>query len=142
MQIKIFWICAIIVFALTEGLTAGLVSIWFAVGALMGLIASLFTQSIFTQSVVFILTSAICFILMRKFALGEFKKKNSQTGIDRLIGEKIIITKTVDNLKNEGLAKVNDLEWKVKSVNDEIIDEGKIAIVEKIEGVKLIVRGE
>ena len=37
MSMTVFWLIAFIVFAVGEGLTVGLVSIWFAIGALGGM---------------------------------------------------------------------------------------------------------
>ena len=40
------WIGLIVIFLIVEGLTAGLVTIWFAVGALAALIAAMFLSLI------------------------------------------------------------------------------------------------
>ncbi len=45
------WIGLIVIFLIVEGLTAGLVTIWFAVGALAALIAAMFHAPLWLQLV-------------------------------------------------------------------------------------------
>jgi membrane protein implicated in regulation of membrane protease activity len=139
-QYELFWGAAIAVFAVVEALTAGLVSIWFAVGALAGLIAAFCGAGIWVQGILFTVISAICFIFVRSHALKSILQGNGKTDIDRIIGSEIVITEEVDNKKHTGKASINDVEWKVKSSGGEVIGPGETATVEKIEGVSLIVR--
>ena len=138
---EVLWIIAVVFFALVEAFTIGMVSIWFAVGALFAFVLALFDVSVTLQITAFVLVSVISFLLLRKVALRAVTGSRTQTDIGRIIGKEVIITQTVDNLNNTGTAKINDVEWKVQSSTGEIINEGKIATVEKIEGVKLIVKG-
>jgi len=132
------WVVAIIVFLVVEASTAVLVSIWFAVGSLAALIASALGVDVLGQILTFVVFSAASIIVLRKFAV---KKNNAgKINLDRIIGQNILISQSVDNSKNEGLAKINDVEWRVKSCDGEIIEEGELATVVEIEGVKLIVR--
>ena len=132
------WVVAIIVFLVVEASTAVLVSIWFAVGSLAALIASALGVDVLGQILTFVVFSAASIIVLRKFAV---KKNNAgKINLDRIIGQNILISQTVDNSKNEGLAKINDVEWRVRSYDGEIIEEGELATVVEIEGVKLIVR--
>lgn len=137
---QILWIAAIIVFSIIEATTAGLVSIWFAGGALASLIASLLGAGVTSQIFVFIIVSLILILILRRVAVKHFKIGNIKTNFDRIIGSDIIITQTVDNKVNQGAALVNDIEWKVKSENGEILNAGETATVVKIEGVRLIVK--
>ena len=53
----LIWVIAFLGLLLVEFLTVGLVSIWFAVGALAALITSFITESILIQTVVFIVVA-------------------------------------------------------------------------------------
>ncbi|MBQ7793044.1 MAG: NfeD family protein, partial [Clostridia bacterium] len=90
----------------------------------------------------FLVVSALCLFALRKAAFKNMKKGKGKTNLDRIIGQEIIVTETVDNTKNSGTAKINDVVWRVKSENGEIIAEGETAAVTDIDGVKLIVRKE
>lgn len=59
------WIGLIVIFLLIEGLTAGLVTIWFAVGALAALIAAMFHAPLWLQLVWFFVISIAAFAVTR-----------------------------------------------------------------------------
>jgi membrane protein implicated in regulation of membrane protease activity len=139
-QYELFWGVAIVVFAVVEALTAGLVSIWFAVGAFAGLVAAFCGGGVWVQGLLFIAVSAVSFIFVRSRAVKSIKGNKEKTDIDRIVGSEVVITEEVDNKKHSGRASINDVEWKVKSSDGEVIGQGETAVVEKIEGVRLIVK--
>ncbi len=136
---EILWLVLVVIFCIVEASTAGLVSIWFAGGALIALISAIAGVNIYVQTLLFLLSSALLLFLLRKIAINSFKFKNEKTNTDRLIGQEVVITETVDNRGQIGKAKINDVEWKVKSESGDVIQKGETATVCKIEGVKLIV---
>ena len=136
---SIFWIVAAVAFAVVEIATSGLVSIWFAGGSIVSLVAALLGAPVWLQIVLFIVVSAVLIILLKNFATEYFKSKNSDTNLDRIVGKEVTITETVDKVNNTGRALINDVEWKVASKNGEIIEKGEVCTVDKIEGVKLVV---
>ena len=138
-QNEILWIVAIVIFSVVEIVTTGLVSIWFAGGALIALFAAMLGFSTGVQIFVFIAVSAVLIILLRKYAVGLAKKKTGKTNLDRIIGQDIILTQTINPQNNSGKAMINDVEWKVKSQTGEIIEEGTLCSVVDIEGVRLVV---
>lgn len=60
------WIGLIVIFLIVEGLTAGLVTIWFAVGALAALIAAMFHAPLWLQLVWFFAVSIAAFAVTRR----------------------------------------------------------------------------
>ena len=58
--LPIVWLAALVLFAVAEAATVSLVSIWFAGGALIAFLVSLFTNSLLTQCIVFLAVSALC----------------------------------------------------------------------------------
>lgn len=138
----VIWSVAVVVFLITEALTSSLTSIWFAGGAFASLISKFLGAGVWAQIIVFLTVSLLCVILVKKLYHKNEDDNKNPTNSDRLIGQKVLIVKDVDNSKGQGTAVVNDVEWKVKSENGEEISEGSVATVLKIEGVKLIVKGE
>ncbi len=136
----VFWIIAIIAFLLIEASTAVLVSIWFAGGALVALIASLFGAGAKMQIFLFLLVSVVCVVLLRKVAFKSVHGEKKQTNLDSIIGKEVVITEAVDAKTAKGSAKINDVEWKVKSEDGCDIEEGSVVTVTDIEGVKLVVK--
>lgn len=133
------WLIAFLGLLLVEFLTVGLVSIWFAFGALAAFITALFTDSVMIQTIVFVVTSIIALLitkpLAKKFRLSNFEPTNS----DRVIGKIAEVTKTITPTEY-GQVTIFGETWTAASrVKLEV---GTKVVVEKIDGVKLIVKKE
>ena len=135
---EIFWIAAIIIFSAAEAATSGLVSIWFAGGALAGLIAAMLNADIWVQTTVFFAVSIILLIALRGIAVNSFKNRSSKTDIDRIIGQHITVEDVEEN-NTDAIARINDVEWKIRSNDGSRLEKGEVVKVEKIDGVRLIV---
>lgn len=136
------WLAAMIVFFIVEAAVPGLVSIWFAVGALAALISALLHAPVWLQFVWFIVVSIAALVLTRPLAKKYVNDAAVATNADVVIGKECIVTRTVDNLKGEGAAKVDGKEWTARTENGEIIAEGEYAEILRIEGVKLILKSK
>ena len=134
------WTVLLIVFVVFEAATVQLVSVWFAIGALVALISALCHAPAGLQIVIFIVISAVSFAvtrpIVRKFSTSKIQKTNA----DRCIGDTAVVTEEINNLEARGLVKVNGNIWSARNETDEIIAEGEKVTVIKIEGVKLIVK--
>ncbi|MDO5394108.1 MAG: NfeD family protein [Mycoplasmatota bacterium] len=133
------WLIAFLGLLLVEFLTVGLVSIWFAFGALAALITTFITESVLVQVLVFVVISIIALLvtrpLMKKFKVNGFEPTNT----DRVIGKVAEVTKEIKpNVYGEVV--IFGTEWMAAS--EEKIAVGEKVVVEKIEGAKLIVRRE
>lgn len=142
MNLGVIWIVAIIVFAVLEAITYQLVSTWFAIGAVGGLITYLLGYDFNIQMIVFLVLTILTLCCLRPMSMKRLKAKGLKTNIDTLEGQEILITKAVDNINGQGEGKLNGMTWTVRSVNDSVIPENQKAVIEKIEGVKLIVRAK
>ena len=91
---EIFWIAAIIIFSVAEAATSGLVSIWFAGGALAGLIAAMLNADIWVQTTIFFAVSIVLLIALRGVAVKSFNNRSEKTDIARIIGQHV----TVENV--------------------------------------------
>ena len=138
--ILIIWLLGIIVFVILEAATYQLVSIWFAVGAVGGLAAAALGAKFNVQMCVFLALSVILLLCLRPISKKLLKSKIERTNADSLIGKDVLITKEVNNLLGNGEGKINGMKWTVRTSGSSPIPEGETAVVEKIEGVKLIVK--
>ena len=138
--VTLVWLIGIIVFLILEGVTYQLVSIWFAVGAAGGLIASVMGARFNIQMTVFLAISIVLLLCLRPVSKKLLKTKKEKTNIDSLIGKDVLITKEVNNLLGNGEGKVGGMHWTVRNADNEVIPEGETVTVEKVEGVKLIVK--
>lgn len=135
----ICWAVALVVFLVSEGLTVGITSIWFAAGALCALVVSAFTDNLAVQFTVFLVVSLACLILLRPFARKHLEKKQVATNADRAIGAEAIVTEEINNLEGRGAATVAGVPWTARTTSEETIPVGATVKVLRIEGVKLIV---
>ena len=134
------WLALIVAFILVEAVTYQLVCIWFTFGSIGGLIVAFFTDSVTVQVTVFVIVSAIMLLCLRPFARKGLSPKGLKTNIEDLVGKEVFVTESVRNLQSKGRGKVNGMEWALRSSDGKDIDEGKTVVIEKVEGVKLIVK--
>ncbi len=140
-MIMFYWLLAAALFLAAEVLTLGLTSIWFAGGALMGAVMAAFRFPLYVQLLVFALVSGLLLFLTRPLAQKYLNSKTIRTNAESLIGETCIVTIPIDNLKAEGQVSIKGQTWTARSCSDEILlDRGQKVCVEKISGVKLIVK--
>ena len=130
----LFWLILFIILALFELATTNLVSIWFAIGALITTFVSLINDNLMLNLAVFTISSLILLILTKKFVKKIKNKEIVPTNLDLVIGK--IGTVTEDILKDEiGEVKVLGKKWSAYS-NKEIEEHSKVKVL-SINGVKL-----
>lgn len=134
----IIWVIVIAIAIILEEQTAQLVSIWFAAGAIIGIVAALLKWEVYLQ---LLLAAGVSFVLVlatrplaRKLTLNTEVKTNAE----KLIGMKGKVTK--DILPNEkGEIKIDYQLWTAVSINDKTISAGESVVVKEIVGNKLVV---
>ncbi len=137
---EILWLAGIVAFIILEAVTYQLISIWFVIGAIGGLIATMCGVDFYVQMAVFLAISILLLILLRPVSMKLIKKQDFKSNADSLIGKSILVTQEVNNIKGTGQGKVNGMVWTVRSETDETIAAGELAEIKRIEGVKLIVK--
>ena len=133
------WLALLLFFAGAEAATIALVSIWFAAGALAALLATIFTNDIWIQILLFVVVSAVTMAVVRPLARKYVLPHRVPTNADRVIGREGVITQAVDNLAPAGVVVVAGMAWTARSDSGENIPEGTVVTVRRIEGVKLFV---
>ena len=136
----IFWLILMIGMVVLELSTAQMVSIWFAIGALGALIATYLVAEIWLQIIIFLVVSGIALVATRPFVKKLTAGKKVPTNADRYVGRKGVVTATVDNQQGVGLVKIEGSVWSARSVSGEVLPAGEQVVVERIEGVKLMVQ--
>lgn len=136
----ILWIAALVVFIVIEAATAGLASIWFAIGSVAALISAIFSAPLWLQLVWFFVISIASLILTRPLVKKHFTANIVATNSDALIGKVGIVTEDIDNIENVGAVKIDGKIWTARSFTGEMISTGTHVEILFIEGVKLIVK--
>lgn len=127
------WFFIGLAFVVIEGLSFGLISIWFAIGAF---VAMFFTHlPIDYQFYIFIAVSGISLLLIRKTALHHLKGKSKE--LDRITKSEV----KIDSIEQRGSIEIYTvkLDGKIwEAICDKKLEIDELAQVEKIQGNKLI----
>lgn len=135
----IIWIIALFVFAVVEISTVSLVSIWFCIGSVGGIISAAIGLDLSWQIIIFSIISIILIFATRPFAKKFLTPKIVKTNYDRIIGMECIVTEDIDNILNKGSVKVLGQIWTARANDKDQIKAGELVKVLEISGVKLIV---
>lgn len=140
LNITIFWLGLLVVLLLIEAATMGLTTIWFAGGALVSFLAALFQIPLPIQIVLFIAVSLLLLIFTRPAAVRFMNQKTEKTNVYSLLGEKGMVTETIENLKGTGRVKVKGVDWTARTKEDgRVIPADTVVAIQEVQGVKLIV---
>lgn len=137
---SLFWLIVFIVSLAAEIATLGLVSIWFTVAALVSFILAVFGVNLWIQIVVFFIVSILLLLSIRPFASRFINKDKARTNVEAAAGKTVRITETVDNIQGTGHAVLDGMEWMVRSADGSVLDKDTLAVVVRVEGVKLIIK--
>ena len=141
MDMTVVWLIAMIVLLVVEGLVPGLISIWFALGALAALVSALLHAPLWLQIVWFLAVSIVALALTRPLAKKYINARTQPTNADMMIGKECVVRESIDNVLGTGAVSVDGKVWTARTESDEMkVQEGSRAVVVRIEGVKLIVK--
>lgn len=135
----IIWIVLGIVFAVIEGATVQLVSIWFAIGAAAAAVISGFGFDFIMQFFVFCAVSGLLLAVTRPLVKKKIAVPKQSTNADSNIGRIAVVLEEINNSAATGRVNVAGLDWTARSDTNAVIPVGKNVKVLRIEGVKLIV---
>ena len=133
------WAALIVVFLIVEGVTAGLASIWFALGSVAALVSVFCGAPVWLQITLFIAVSTVSLIFTRPLARKYVNKRTQPTNADRLIGASATVTERIDNIAAKGYVTAGGRLWPARSKSGEPIEKDTVTVVRSIEGIKLIV---
>lgn len=139
MSLTLIWTIVMVVAIIVEAITVDLVSIWFAVGACVTLVAELLGLSQTIQIVLFAAVSILCIIVTRPLSKKYLKTNIIKTNLDRVVGEHCLVTETITP-DEKGEIKVMGQLWAASSVDNMVIEKGQQAEVIAIEGSHVVVK--
>ena len=133
------WLVIAGVCLVIEIMTTGFLVFWLAIGALISMIVSLFTDSILIQTAVFVISSAILIFATKPFVKKFAKTKDVKTNAFSIIGQNGIVTKEIDSINAKGQVKIDGETWSAVGKDDMNIPKGTEVEVLEIKGVKAVV---
>ena len=134
------WLAVTIIAIVIELITPELVSLWFAIGGIVGIVFS-FIPGLpwWGEIIIFAVVSMVLLLSVRPVLKKYFHQKKIATNTDRIIGQDVRMLTQAD-FDNLGSAKIGDVVWSVKSENDTSLLENEIVRIVAVEGNKLIAR--
>lgn len=136
---NLVWMTAMVVCIVLELSTVSLTCIWFGLGALAALLASLFHAPVWLQLVWFFVVSILTLAVTRPLVKKFINSKTQPTNADMVIGQTCIVMEPISNLSETGAVKVGGKVWTARSTDGTVFAPGERVVAVRIEGVKLIV---
>ena len=128
------WLIFFIILVIIELITVNLVTIWFALGALITSLVSLYTTDTVILLAFFVVTSLLLLIITKPVVKKLKVKKVVATNLDQVIGKTGIVSVPIEK-DQIGEVKVLGKTWSAYS-DKEISKDKKVKIL-SISGVKL-----
>lgn len=136
------WLAVFIITLIVEAFTLDLVSIWFSLGSLVGIILSLVTNiPYYYEILIFTIISFVFLILTRPLVVKFFRNENRATNVDEFIGKDVIIISDITKFE-PGTMKINGILY--TAILPEQVDydlkKGELARIIAFKGNKAVVK--
>ena len=134
------WLIIAGVCLVIEIITVGFLIFWLAIGAILAMIVSFFTDNLIVQTAVFVISSTILIFATKPF-LKKFtsNKESIKTNVYSIIGKVGIVTNDINSINGNGQIKVDGEVWSAIGENEINIPKGTEVEIIEIKGVKAIV---
>ncbi len=139
--IPIAWLVIAIIFFIIEGATVQLITIWFAISALLISLVSIFLDSFIIQIVLFLFISIVLLLSTRPILKKYLERNKIRTNVYSLIGEYGIVISESSN-SNLAEVKIKSQIWSAVEKNGKNLKKDEQVKVVSIEGVKLVVENK
>jgi membrane protein implicated in regulation of membrane protease activity len=134
------WLAITVVAIIVEITTTEMLSIWFAGGGLLALLATALKAPLIVQVCIFVVVSIILLLVFRKMVLKKLSKGESNLNADSAVGMEFELLTPIQ-FNSPGSIKVNDVIWNVVSEDQSVtIPEKTIVKVVGLKGNKYIVK--
>lgn len=133
------WLILSGIFLIIEIINLGFLIFWFSVGAFIAMIASFFIDNVIAQITIFLVSSTILLFATKPFVkkILPNEVKTNSFSIEGKVGK---VTADIEPIEGKGQVKVGSEVWSAKSVDDTFISKDTEVIIEKIDGVKVLVK--
>lgn len=143
--LSLLWLVVLVLAIIFEVRTSDVVSVWFMPAAAVALLISFFTKddplgNFGIQLAAFALVSAVSFLIFKIAFNKKVKKmKRGKTNLTALIGERCLVVEDISNIHSKGSVNLKGAIWSARSTDEnDVVEEGTIVVVERIDGVKLV----
>jgi membrane protein implicated in regulation of membrane protease activity len=135
----LIWIIVFVACLVLEGLSMQLFSIWFALGALVAVLADLLKAPTSLEIVLFLAVTVVTFLATRPLAKRLLATKKQPTNADRYVGKQASVLEEINNTAATGLIKVDGQIWTARTADGSIVPVGELVQTLEIQGSKIMV---
>ena len=136
---SIYWLLILGILILIEIIAPNLTTIWFAAGALLAFVVSLFYDNLVLELILFLIASLALLYFIRPLILRYFNPQKAKENYEGVIGKDGLVNTKIDNSNKTGKVTVGGQEWSARSLEGSIIEEGSKVRIQAITGAKLVV---
>ena len=134
------WLAVCVVCLIIESGTVALVSLWFAGGAFVAMVAAFLGGALWLQGGLFLIVSCLLLAALRPFVRRYLRPRMTKTNLDAIPGREATVIRAIDNSQGLGQVRLDGKEWSARSADGSCLPEGTVVCVERIEGVRLFVK--
>lgn len=135
----LLWLAVVVVAIIIEIETVQIISVWFAASALVTMILAAFNCPLEIQLIVFVLLSAVLFILSRPIVKKLNKGKSENSTVESMIGEKVVVTKEIKVGETGEIKAKYDRYTAIAPCETTNIPVDTLCVIKEIRGNKVIV---
>ncbi len=133
------WLSIAVAALLAEALTLDLFCLWYAIGSLVALLATVFGAPPWLQITLAVVFAFATMIFLRPFAIRILKlKERSATNADSIIGMELRLLSDI-TFDRPGTVRVHGVVWNAVTEGDTPLAAQTLVIVKRISGNKLVV---
>lgn len=137
----VIWLVIMVILVIIEFCGLSLLTIWFAIAALISGILAALNVPLWIQWIVFAVVSFLLFAFVRPQCKKIFDRKRRDDEVYALVGKRGIVISEIDNLRGIGQVNVMGREWSAMSrEKDVIFPRGTVVDVVGVRGHKLVIR--
>lgn len=137
MTITEIWIILAVIFFILELATTTFFLVWLGIGSLAAALTSYLRYPTQIQILIFLIIGILLIILARPLLQKTLTKTpNTRVGTERVIGQEVTVTQKITPNHAGKIITSGDI-W--TAISQETIEIGETAIVDKIDGTKLMV---
>jgi len=138
----LFWAIVFVAFVVAELATVQLISVWFALGALITMIFTVVFEgtTLLSQLGIFILVSGIFLLVTFPWLKKRRNKGHISTNQELYVGMTATVIEEIDRDKGTGRVRLSGVDWNAVPHNEgQIIPVDSIVVIEKVTGTRMSV---
>lgn len=138
----LFWAAVFVAFVVAELATVQLISVWFALGALVTMLFTVIFEgtTLLSQLGVFIIVSGVFLFVTFPWLKKRSNKGHVSTNQELYVGMTATVIEEIDRDKGTGRVRLGDVDWNAVPHNEgQIIPVDSIVVIEKVTGTRMSV---